>query len=632
MIVQRLGLMVALLSLFTPAAAQRVVVLCLQPENVPLLIRQTANLHGAQALVLSRVASSPRQRTASLSVEQWERSAYLTLNAGTRALAPDNLPVHPIKRLRKLVEANSQWGYPVVTGLLPEELKARGVQLRYLTTRYESPMLLAGAPFPERETRYASDEAMLLQVAQSILQQYPRVMLWVDASSFNGKPVQLEEIIRRLRTELTQPEDVLYLLSPVPSRQEMENGSKLGWVMRLGRAGTGLLASGSTRLPGFITLPDLTATWLVHFGCTRLPPDVVGSPAWVDAVGQPAVTTQRLYQSLMRQAGWNRLVGALPTVQAGVLAIAGILWLFSPRVSRILRALLLFPCLLPVLGISLVPALICLPLGGISLATRAGIWLLCLLGLLAMLSTFPLRHSLRVLATVMIIFVAVDLLHGGNLLRWSGFGYVLQEGARFYGVGNELAGSLFGAQIGFLMTESAGWSLVRWLTTALALGAPFWGADVGGMLSAIGVAVSKAVLSRRLRLLAVTAAAVVLLAVVLWETLSPSPTHLGKFLQHIQAQFPSTMHRKQQMNIVLAASSAWMPLWLIGMLGLRRQTPIPVWVGALALLLLNDSGVVAAAAMLVWWWAWRTAQQEEQTNLQPGRMIEESGIQPKHLL
>jgi len=613
---QRLGMWIGLWLLLSPAMAQRVVVLCLQPEDVPLLIRQTTKLPGAQALVLSRVASSPGRRSLPLSPHQWERSAYLTLNAGARALVSDNLPVDSMKQLRQLVEDNSRWGYPVVVGLLPEELKARGVRLRYLVAHPDSPMLLAGAPFPEPDTRVVPDGTTLLRVAQFVLQGHPRLMLWVDAS--NVKPGQIENVVRQLQTSLTQPLDALYLLSPVPSRSEMRDGSRLGWVMRLGRNGTGLLATNSSRLPGLVTLPDLTATWLAHFGCTRLPSGVVGSPAWVEADEEPAQAVQRLYESLTRQVWWNRTVGALPTLQVIVVVIAWFLQQVLRRRSehvfgRIVRALWLFPCLLPVLGVSLVPVLICLPLGGISGETRVGIWIWCLVGLLGVLSHLPLHQSLRGLAVVLTIFAGIDLLRGGNLLRWSGFGYVLQEGARFYGVGNEMAGSLFGAQSGFLVMESAGWSLLRWLLTALALGAPAGGANVGAMLSALGVALSRALCSRRWRLLGAAAGGAVLLAVILWEALSPSPTHLGRALQHIQTLLP-TMERKLRMNMSLLIGSAWTPLLFFGLLGLRGA-PISVWVGALALLALNDSGIVAAAAMLVWWWAWRIAQQEVERSL-----------------
>lgn len=625
MSVQWLGIWIGLFLLLTPAAAQRVVILCLQSEDVPLWIRHTANMPGAQALVLSRVASSPRQRPAALSLERWERSAYLTLNAGVRTLAPDSLSANGIERLQQLVHTNRSWGYPVVIGLLPEELMARGVQLRYLTLRRDSPMLLAGAPFPEPDTRIVSDWTRLLQVARFVLQGHSRLMLWIDASPVT--PQQVEELVRQLQVDLTQPTDTLYLLSPIPSRREVSRGSRLGWVMRLGRNGEGLLATNSTRLPGLVTLPDLTATWLAHFGGAP-PPSVVGSPAQVFPDEQHAQAIQRLYHSLMRQVWWNRTVGALPTFQAGALAIAGVLWLTQRRTGRILRLLLLFPCLLPVLGVSLVPVLICFPLGGISVGDRVGIWALCMAGLLGVLSAFPLRQSLRVLATLLMIFVAVDLLRGGNLLRWSGFGYVLQEGARFYGVGNEMAGSVFGAQSGFLVAESAGWSLLRWLLTALALGAPSWGANVGAMLSALSVAFSQAFLSRRMRLATVAAAGVVLVAVVLWDTLSPSPSHLGRALQHAPTLL-TTIGRKLQMNVSLLVSSAWTPLLLAGLAGLKGA-PVPVWAGALALLVLNDSGVVAAAAMLVWWWAWRAAQQEAEVSLQPRRMVEEAVLQTEH--
>ncbi|MGQ9881326.1 MAG: hypothetical protein ACUVSV_10760, partial [Armatimonadota bacterium] len=145
MTIRTLSILSGLLLLLVPVCrAQRVVILCLHSLNerdgVQSLIQHTADLQGAQALVLSRVASSPWKRSQALSQEQWERSAYLTLNAGARALVPENLPSDPIERLRFLVKANHGWGYPVWLGLLPEELKARGVRIRYLTLRRDSPM------------------------------------------------------------------------------------------------------------------------------------------------------------------------------------------------------------------------------------------------------------------------------------------------------------------------------------------------------------------------------------------------------------------------------------------------------------------------------------------------------------
>ncbi len=583
------------------ATAQRVVVVCLQPTDVPLLIRHTAAMPGAQALLLSRVASSPRRPSSLLSREQWERSAYLTLNAGTRALVPENLSPNGMERLRQLVRMNCCWGYPVAVGLLPEELKARGVLVRYLTTRRDTPMLFAGAPFPEADARIAADSEALFAVAQFVLRGHSRLMLWIDAAAM--EPAELEPLVRRLQTVLTQPTDALYLLMPIPSPSETARGSRLGWVLQLGRNGQGLLVSASSRLPGYITLPDLTATWLSYFGCTEMPASVVGLPARVSPDDSPAQTTQRLYESLMRQVWWNRTIGALPTGQLVALVLA---WLWWWRWNRVVRPLWLFPCVLPVLGVSLAPVLICLPLGGISLQARAAIWLIGMSGMLAGLSRLPLRQSLRGLATVLLVFVGVDLLHGGNLLRWSGYGYVLQEGARFYGVGNEMAGSLFGAQSGFLFTERVSWSLLRWTLTAVATGVPFWGANTGAMLSALGVAMLHAL--RRWRWWGAGMLLCVLAAVVWWEVVSPNPSHLGRFLQQPAIWLP-TIGRKAQMNLSLLLSSAWTPLLLFGLCGLKGA-PAPVWAGAILLLALNDSGVVAAASVMTWWWAWRVAQEE----------------------
>jgi hypothetical protein len=587
-----------------PAEAQRVVVLCLYRADVPSLVRETATMQGAQALVLSRVASSAWMRKPPLSLERWERSAYLTLNTGTRAIAPEGLSPAGSERLEQLREANRRWGYPVVVGLLPDTLKRHGVTVRYLSVRHDSPMLLVGAPFPEPDARIVSDLPALLEHAQSILRAFPRVMLWCDVGDL--APASLEPLARRLQTALTAPADALYLLSAVPSPNEAARGSRLGWVMRLDTGGQGVLSSPSTRQPGFILLPDLTVTWLAHFRSQPPPSAMTGLPIRAIPHAQAGKQVQRLYDSLMRQDWWNRAVGALPTGQLVVLLLAWLMWY---RWGQLVRGLWLFPCLLPVLGVSLVPVLLCLPLGGLALWARGAFWAVCLGSLLVILSRFSLRQSLQALAMVLVVFVGVDLLRGGDLVRWSGFGYVLQEGARFYGVGNEMAGSLFGAQSGFLWTEGASWSLLRWGMTALAMGAPFWGANTGAMLSALGVAMARGMRIARWRWWIVGATLALLLAVVMWEVFSPMPSHLGRFLQQPQQWLP-TVGRKLSMNLSLLVSSAWTPLLLFGLCGLKGA-PMPVWVGAVLLLLFNDSGVVAAAAMLVWWWAWRMALAEE---------------------
>ena len=304
MIILRLSILVVLFLLLTPVRAQRVVIVCLHPElmegGVPALIRQTADLGGAQALVLSRVASSPWRRSPQLSQEQWERSAYLTLNAGARALAPQDIPQGGIERLLRLADVNRGWGYPVVVGLLPEALKARGVQVRYLVAQGHSPVLLAGAPFPERDTRVVSSFRALIQATEFTLQGHSRLLLWLDPRFV--APKHQREMLAVLRQNLTSPSDKLYLLLPIPSSDEAKHGSRLGWVLRLGREDEGVLTSRSTRLHGLITLPDLTATWLAHFGGERLPDELLGSPARCVPDESPSQSVGRLTESMMRQA------------------------------------------------------------------------------------------------------------------------------------------------------------------------------------------------------------------------------------------------------------------------------------------------------------------------------------------
>lgn len=582
----RHGTLLFLLLLLLPAKAQRVVVICLAPAEAPALAARTASLSGAQALLVSHIPSSPLRRATPLSAERWERSVYLSLNAGTRTLAPANGA-----------------GYPATAGLLPETSRAQGVSFLLLTSSANSPTLLVGAPHPERVTQVVPDREALIREAREALGKHTRLLLWVDLRE--GSWEQVERAVQELTALLEFPRDALYLLAPIPSASEAQRGCRLGWVLRLGAERAGLLTTSSTRLPGLVTLPDLTATWIRHFASDEVASRAAGSPAEVIFVPAPARATERLYRSLMRQAWWRERVGTLPTVQLAALLLGWLVWY---RFGWIARPLWLFPCVLPLLGVSVVPLLVSLPLGELSLEMRVGVWAVCLVALLGVLSRFPLCQSLRALATLLLVFVAVGLLHGGTLLRWSGFGYVLQNGARFYGIGNEIAGSVMGAQSLFLLGESAGRSLVRWLLTALAFGAPSLGANVGATLSALSVTLTQAARFPHMRRWGTAAVAALIAGILWWEATSPAPTHLGRFLQSPHTWLPIVGSKLSQ-NLAVLRTGIWTPLLVLGLVGLRGA-PLPVWSGALALLLFNDLGAVAASTMLVWWWAGRAAQWE----------------------
>lgn len=262
------------------------------------------------------------------------------------------------------------------------------------------------------------------------------------------------------------------------------------------------------------------------------------------------------------------------------------------------------------------------------------------------------------LATV----VFVDLLTGGWLLQNAWMSYSVMEGARYYGIGNEYGGAVFAAGLiaaHALMKRGVGKAkplntptpehpntkpllptpypllVACLLALAIVVGLPTCGANVGGFLALlIGFGAAGLVWWRgRLRardLLAVLLAAALLLGALLALDLArggAEQTHIARAVGS-GGSLINVIARKAALNAYLLLHSPWTPGLLASLVGLwllwrapnsslraavresaiTRGTAVGLLVGALALLLLNDSGVVAASETLLL--AWAAAQVE----------------------
>ncbi len=241
------------------------------------------------------------------------------------------------------------------------------------------------------------------------------------------------------------------------------------------------------------------------------------------------------------------------------------------------------------------------------------------------------------LGTLVAVFV-VDVVTGAHLQFNSGFGFSPEVAGRFIGLGNisyaflAAAAVLLAGLLAHLVGGRAGaWAGISVLVVAVVVdGAPFFGADVGGVLTMVPAfsLTAAMLLGRRIRagavvaLFAVTAVAISVAAVI--DSLRPAAqrTHLGRLVEQIGGEgssaFTSVVVRKLDMNLSTLASSDWRPIVIV-VLGLvaylawsrdhhlrhllaavpeMRASLVGLAVVAGLGYALNDQGIVIPAAML----------------------------------
>ncbi|MBM3493437.1 MAG: hypothetical protein FJX72_03800 [Armatimonadetes bacterium] len=219
---------------------------------------------------------------------------------------------------------------------------------------------------------------------------------------------------------------------------------------------------------------------------------------------------------------------------------------------------------------------------------------------------------------VFVAAVALGLLGDQAVPRSAWIGYSVMEAARYYGVGNEMAGALLGACIPLLQpllhhsrTVAAGLvcigvaALVAWPAGGANLGAATAFCVVAA--AALGVAVRG---PARIGVVATLGAGLVcaMMLVILMTDTGPDSTHLGRALGAASGIWAIAV-RKAALNVHLLSTSPW-ALCLAAGIGASivarsmMTAPQPrtaltlLMAGSAALLVANDSGVVAAGMAL----------------------------------
>lgn len=453
---------------------------------------------------------------------------------------------------------------------------------------------------------------------------------------------RLSSFVGEIAGRLNHSRDLLIVLSPNARAFTEIAGERMGAILISGpRFREGKLTSASTRRPGVVTLADVAPTILAFFGI-KPTADMVGRP--MGSISGPNAAEALVAMNAEASAQAERQVimrgGSVAQSVIVVLVLAAILLTVSPLAKR--AAAWLVPCFaaLP-LAMLLMPLLY---LGGLIGSTVALVVLTAaILGLCALTLRTPSRAFVW-LCAIDVAVMMVDLLRGAPLMVASMASYNIVEGARYYGIGNELMGTMLGATVvgmGMALASGRIGSRVASLLAVLVFGvvlvfvaAPALGAKVGGAL-AMTPAMATALLARRGWRPSVRGVALVVLITILAVggvfavdalRAGSAQSHAGRTATMLTggnvAGILDIFQRKLALNFMLVTGSLWSRLLGLCLVGsaillwwgkrergaefLSREesaAALGCCVGAVAAFIFNDSGVVASATCSVFLFA-----------------------------
>jgi hypothetical protein len=424
--------------------------------------------------------------------------------------------------------------------------------------------------------------------------------------SLSGDLDSLDGEIGKYADLVNKNEGVLMIVSPNPSGSDYKKEEQLTPVLLYGDGiSPGYLSSSSTRTAGLVTNTDIAPTIAALTGAS-LP-----LPPYGDVINAAPSPDDRVNTLLQREAIWvsqAEMIKYLPYI-AGIIAALILIALFAARSSVHFGKLAALSGLLPlVLLLSTTPPIF--------------LGILALSAVIAFVVLKPVDTAFFA-AVSLSTMVAVDLfVFGGRLTAGSMLGYSPIEGARYYGIGNEI----MGAYIGSLAVITAVWDkpgnnrntlLIMWAVAALSLALPTAGSKAGGLIvCAVTLAAYISVgAGKKLTdwvtisgMAGAVGAAVVIL--ILLSHFGPA-THVSDTLRMAETggahTIIDTIGRKAGMDIHLVYHSVW--IWVLaftsaGRLWLRSGS-VASKVGTaavIACLLFNDTGVVAAAIcnLIIW--------------------------------
>jgi hypothetical protein len=584
---------VALIAAFASAAFQpagasaqtaqrrRVVVVLLDGSDIASWIGRPAL---AQLLDASGAALlSTRTGRDETDDESQRAAAYASLGSGRRAAAGD-----PGDALARALRANG-----VSAGLSGSDLAARILGLDKL------PTVAPSRAAPIRDVTFFEPA--------------------LDADA----PVMVSRLLATLGAR-----DTLIVATLRPPAERVRARIFLGVVAIKGFGwARGTISTPSTRRTGIVTIADVAPTILLSAGENAAESmqgraaenadetDPADALANLDATYEHAA---RLRKPLLRGFAWIAIVVLLLS------ALALRTRASAPRLAVSIALTIVCAAPLAIFAEPLLP-------GGAVASSIA--WTVAVAVVLGSVAFAVLRTSraVAVISGVTALVVLIDLVLGGPIAVRSPLSYVLAEGSRFYGIGNELMGVVVGATLvavafAYDRVEASPAPGALLMTAAVGLMAvPSLGAKLGSMLVAVpafGLVAARAGGRKpSWRVVGVLEGfAVVSTAVVFLADRLQSPSRRSHIGAVGGAGTSATLARKIGAALRLLALSIWMAtlvaaiaaaaiVWrtrrddVRAVLNLRRHLHAALYGAALAIfgaLIFNDAGTIAAAFIAIY--------------------------------
>lgn len=502
------------------------------------------------------------------------------------------------------------------------------------------------------------DQAQLIFIDPGDLERVQQAESSITTAAADAARLQalrnIDELVAGLRPSLKKNDVLMVVSQAVVSPTDTPAG--FGPVVIGGPVDTGLGVASSTHRDGVVTTYDISASILNYLGADQ-PPNMVGSVIRTGSTLSGAPLDDRVgYLRDLNQTAVAVESVRMPTVNTFIVIAVIVLivstlllyrgtnglpgWAFTTARS----AVLILECILLASVLQFV----------FWLRPPSGALVLALLALVTALSfavivlvsrkraaTFPIMLAMGLVA----LAILVDQWAGAPLSYIQIFGYSPLLGARYYGLGNEMAGVLLGSIMMAVALAIDTWSdtafarhMRRWgwpvvgIVTLATTTLPGFGANVGAVAwMTVGFLVGWMLLNGRrvwtwqnvVAVFVIVVLVVAALAVVDVSGIAGSETHLGRAVSDITnggiSGVWTMVVRKAETNVrVLGRTNwTWMLLAVLLLLGYMRWRPHgefaellrdnPAFSAALAAALFagvvgyftEDSGIIIPALMFV---------------------------------
>ena len=421
------------------------------------------------------------------------------------------------------------------------------------------------------------------------------------------------DLLRPVIDRLNMERDLLLVFSLAPSRRSRY---ELSFICAVGKGieQGGVLTSQTTHQHGVVSILDIPATALKFFGAKPVSP-INGSPIlsvpsenfdrhrYLLGIGEAAKVTD----------GWLR-VTVLATwcvLQAAMFAALAVI------LSVGQKAQISDGWQVPLALLAWFPLVVHLAFSGINSAMSSLLWrgigqialsaIFVSVAVAASRKMMPVKSISSAVILSSLLF-ALDALGSGFLSVNTPLGYSLFFGGRYYGLGNVVMGLTLGAI--YALALALNWQ--RWamaglcFSGAILVGAPFFGANIGGALTGIVIALTT-IFAGRFRwwhsLVAIAALVALLGGFSVFELTRPEPlTHWGRFIRSVAEgglmAFTSMAWTKIGISLRAFRAIHWdiaffAQLFLLSVLWWRLGWDwklATLLAGIIAALLFNDSG------------------------------------------